>query len=164
MSKKVVTKSEQKLWDALAQELQKTFGQKREMEFLDLVRALKSIEMAYVEKFEGDPLAASETRKRVAELILYSAIDKGLEFAECQRLFNDLVQLGFSDLERKSTITIIFSRYCLETKHRQQGVDLLKALESELQDAIRPIRLYKDLLKTTQEVLGLLRNISAKDS
>lgn len=159
MTEEAISESEAELLRALGQELQRIFAQKSEMDFDDVVNAFKAVESSYVANFGGNEFLTLETRRRVAELILYSATAKRITCEECERLFDDLSRLGFRDLERKSTVSIIYSRYCFQTGRNEQGISLLEPLEVELDDEFRHtgIELYRNLLKTTQDVLNELR-------
>jgi len=166
MGNKVGNEAQEKLMDSLGQELQCVFGQKSERSFHDLVSALRSVENTYLDRLSGNQLLSLETRRRVAELILYSATDKGVPFEMCQRAFDDLSLLGYSDLETKSTVSIIYSKYCLEVGRCQRAIELLEPLEVELQAELRRrrIKLYRHLLKRTQDVLKQLRTSKSERS
>ena len=71
--------------DSLGQELQSVFGQKSKRTFRDLVSALRSIENTYLNKLSGNQFLSLETRRRVAEIILYSSPEKGVPFEKCQQ-------------------------------------------------------------------------------
>lgn len=167
MGNEVINRAQKKLMDSLGQELQSVFGQKSERSFSDLVSALRSVENSYLNRLSGDQFLSLETRRRVAELILYSATEKGIPFEECQQAFYDLRLLGFTNLEQKGTVLRIYSKYCLKMGLNNDGIALLTALESELEtelsrkDLRPPVRrFYSSELESTRALLNKLRAAS----
>jgi hypothetical protein len=167
MGNEVMTKSEKKLMDSLGQELQSVFGEKSERSFHDLVSALRSIENSYLNRLRGNQFLSLETRRRVAELILYSATEKGVPFEKCQQAFDDLRLLGFTSLEAKGIVLRIYSKYCSKIGRKNEGIALLAALEAELEtefnrkDLTKPARRFYSIeLQSTRALLNELRAAS----
>jgi hypothetical protein len=110
-------------------------------------------------KVAGNEFLTQETKRRVSELILYSALEKGCSFELCQNLFHGLSQLEWTNLEKKSSVYLIYSRYCLQIGCKEECIPLMEQLEVELENELRQtdILVYHQLLETLQDVLRQVR-------
>ncbi|SRR6266496_638860 len=160
MTEKPVSESEEKLAHALGRDLEIIFARKRETEFDDLVKAFKAVETSYVAQFATNQFLALEAKRRVAELLLCSATGKRCPFETCRALLDDLFRLGFTDLERKGTMCLIFSRYCQDIGRNKEAIDLLGPLKTELEEELARtgLEVYRDLLENTDLVLKELQS------
>ena len=166
MTEERVSESDEKLAYALGRDLEKIFAQKREMDFEDLVKAFKVVETSYVAQFATNQFLSLEAKRRVTELILCSATGKRCPFDTCHALLDDLFRLGFTDLERKGTMCLIFSKYCQDTRRHQEAIDLLRPLKVELEEELARTGLdvYRDLVENTEIVLNELRTSQTETS
>jgi hypothetical protein len=160
MTQELLNQSEEQLSRALGRALENIYVNTPNMEFDDLAKSYKEVEEAFLPKIAGNEFLALETKRRVAELMLYSAVEKQLPFELCQELFNNLAQLGFTNLEKKSSVYLIYSRYCLHFKHKNEGTRFLEQLKVELNDELRrtDMLVYRQLLQTAHDVLRQLRS------
>jgi hypothetical protein len=151
--------SEEELSRELGQALERIYANTPDMEFDDLVKAYRKVQDYFLPQVGGNEFFTLETKRRVAELMLYSALEKQSPFELCRKLFDELSQLGFTNLERKSTVYLIYSRYCLQAGREDEGINLLELLEVELKENLHQAELpiYLKLLQTTLEVLEHLR-------
>jgi hypothetical protein len=130
-----------------------------DINFDDLAKSYKNVEDSFLPKVAGNQFLTLETKRRVSELMLYSAIEKECSFELCHSLFDELSQLGFTNLEKKSSVYLIYSRYCLELGQSNHVTRLLEQLEVELEDELRrsDVLVYRQLLQTILDVLKDLR-------
>lgn len=144
---------------ALGHALEQIYAQTPYKKFDELVKLYNKVKDSFLPKVVENEFLTLEIKRRVSELILYSAIEKHCSFDLCHRLFNDLHQLKFTNLEKKASIYLIYSRYCLQIGSDDESIRLLELLEAELEDELRQTNLpvYRDLLETTYEVLDQLR-------
>lgn len=155
MTKEPLNPQEEILSLALGRALEAIYVQTPTSKFDELVKLYKEAENCFLMRVAGKEFFTLEIKRRVAELILYSAIEKRCSLDLCRSLLDDLGLLGFTNLEKKSSIYLIYSRYCLELGHSQEGICLLRQLEDELVDELRQTGLlvYTELLRTTREIL-----------
>jgi hypothetical protein len=152
-----------KLERQFVREVGDIFDRRYEMSFEDLVRAFKTVETHYVE-LETKPFLILETKRRVAEWMIMAATDKRCPYETCRARLDHLFQLGFTDLQMKVTMCIIFARYCRATRHFREGIELLEPVVEELQSELiragitrHEKEFYGDLINNTEVVLNKLR-------
>src|SRR4030095_9786229 len=136
MNDQAETESEAQLSRALARDLQIAYTETREMDFDAVVHALKSLEDAHLANVAGNHFLALETKRRVAELLMDSATSRLCPLETVRALLDDLFRLGFTDLERKGTMCLIFSRYCQDIGRSQEAIELLGPLKIELEEEL----------------------------
>jgi len=152
-----------KLERQFVRELGDVFARKYEMSFEDLVKAFKAVETHYVE-LETKPFLILETKRRVAEWTLMAATDKRCPYETCRAQLDHLFQLGFTNLQTKATMCIIFARFCRATRHAREGIELLEPVVEELQSELNrkgitrhEKEFWSDLLNHTEVALRKLR-------
>src|SRR6266498_3409229 len=145
MTQELLNQSEEQLSRALGRALENIYVNTPNMEFDDLAKSYKEVEEAFLPKIAGNE---------------FLALEKQLPFELCQELFNNLAQLGFTNLEKKSSVYLIYSRYCLHFKHKNEGIRFLEQLKVELNDELRrtDMLVYRQLLQTAHDVLRQLRS------
>lgn len=150
--------SDEQLSHELGKALEQIYATTPSREFDELLKDYRNVEEAFLARVTGNEFLRRETQRRVAELTLYSAIEKKCSFETCEKFLQDLEDLGFTNLERKSTVHLIYSRHCLEAGRHDEGINLLKPLEIELRETLSQsdIPVYRELLRTTTEVIELL--------
>jgi hypothetical protein len=160
MTEESLKPSEEQLSQELGYALEEIYIGTPDLNFDDLARLYQNVEDSFLPRVAGNQFLTLETKRRVAELRLYSAIDKECAFELCQRLFEELSRLGFTNLEKQSSVYLIYSRYCLELERNEEGIQLLEQLEVELEDELRrgELLLYRQLLQTVRDVLEQLRD------
>jgi hypothetical protein len=119
-------------YQALALTLTRAALETQNMDVAAVVDFYKRIEDRFLPLAAGDEVLALETRRRVAEGVLSSATRDPQAHALCQRLFENLVDLGFTNLERKGTFYLIYSKHCMESGQIEEGTRLMEELEAEL--------------------------------
>ena len=151
--------TEEELSREFSRALEKVYVTTPDVDFDDLAQSYRNVEDSFLRRVAGNEFLTLETKRRVAELMLYSAIDKQCSFELCESLYGKLSRLGFTNLEKKSNVQLIYSRYCLQLGRNDDGILLLEPLEVELeekrQQSDAPV--YRQLLHTVRDVLQQLR-------
>src|SRR5262245_17528734 len=131
MMKRKATK-EKSLSQALAQDIAAMCLKESEMTFEDIVKSYRIIERTHLARVSNNQFLALETRRRVAEHLVYAAIYKDRSWDESCGLLDNLFKLGFTNIEVKVGVLQSYSKYCLKIGQNDEGIALLSALESEL--------------------------------
>lgn len=92
------------------------------MSFADTVREYHAVQAEFLARIGDCDVVALEIRRRIAELILQSAREKREPFETCEQLWNELLLLGFTSIERKCAMTWFFADCC--RRHRQVDIGL----------------------------------------
>lgn len=89
---------------------------------------------AVVERFRPhvDKTDLRELCRRAAENALVAAVEKAADHAICRDLFHRIVNLGFTDFERETTMTIIYARHIAGMGHQIEAIGLASALVTSL--------------------------------
>jgi hypothetical protein len=106
---------------------------------------------------------ALEFRRRTAERILDAAHGKKIPFETCTNAWNALLQLGFSSIDRQSTMTWFFADCCRKHSQVDVGLGVLDPLIAELErlrdDALaakQPVTYYRNEIATLQKLRAQL--------
>lgn len=160
MEEEAAGPSEKELSREFGRALERVYATTPDVDFDELAQSYKNVEDSFLARVAGNQFLTLETKRRVSELMLYSAIDKECSFELCEDLFGKLSRLGFTNLEKKSNVYLIYSRYCLEVDRNHEGIRLLEPLEVELEDELhrRDVPIYRHLLHTVREVLLQLKD------
>jgi hypothetical protein len=86
---------------------------------------------------EGNEFRQQETRRRVAEFMLYSGAENRFPLSICRHLFEDLFHLGFLSPDKRWRMALVFSWYCLESRHAAEGIRVMAPIEIELEEGFR---------------------------
>lgn len=129
---------------ALAQAMDDTWLRTHEWDFPEIVREYRQVEAEFVQRTGDDkPLFILETRRRVAEALLSHAHSKEEPHEVCREVWNDLVNLGFTDSERQRMMSWFYADCCLWNKQYDAGLAVIEPViadyEQWLQNAtLRP--------------------------
>lgn len=111
---------------------------------------------ALVEEYapKVEPELAVELRRRAAERVASYGVDTFEELADAWTRLNEL---GFSNLERKVSSTLIFARECHRLRRPQAAIPLVEGLIGELEAARGVARVWrKGELALARRILRLL--------
>lgn len=78
----------------LGRALEDIYQRTPDLSFEDLARSYRDAEASFLPKVSTDRFLTLETRRRVSELMLYSAIEKPCPFELCRKLLDELSRLG----------------------------------------------------------------------
>lgn len=113
---------------ALAKAIDQAWLETRESTFPEMVNAYRQIEVEYVRHADNHEFFVLETRRRITEAILRQAHSTEQSFRACQDVWNELVGLGFTNLERQCTMTWFYADCCLLNEEPAAGVAVLEPL------------------------------------
>jgi hypothetical protein len=153
---------------ALAKAIDRVVVKAEQTPFDQLVESFRALEADYEPRFRlmGDEFLALEVRRRIAERILISAIDKEEPFEVCRTLWVDLVALGFTYLGKVCLMSWYYANLCcLPNRQIEEGIRVLEPVLLELSRALSDPELpedkrsfYEDDLPRLQAVLDKLRS------
>jgi hypothetical protein len=152
-----VNHTNEKMSNELAKNLEETYIKSLKLPFDQSKTMFKSVEETFLEKTDNNFLVI-ETKRRTAEWILYSATSKKMPCNLCRQLFDELKNLGYTNLEKKSNIIINYSKYCIEEGNQGEALKLLKELEDDLIQENKKTNspVYRSLSKTVKDFIRKL--------
>jgi len=118
---------------ALARAIESTWLKTRDRSFADIAREYKVVEAEFVARAGDDACFALETKRRSAEQIFKAGLESPEPFDTCQELWNDLLRLGFTNLERRCMMSWFYADGCLRYKQPEAGLSVLEPLIAELE-------------------------------
>lgn len=158
---------EKSLSKALATDIAMLCVKYRDLTFEEIVESYRIIERTALARVSDNQFLALETKRRVAEQLVDAAVYKDRPWEESRVLLDKVFRLGFTNIEVKVNVLLIFSKYCLKTGRNNEGIALLEPLESELEaeltrkDLRTPAkRFYSIELQNTRALLDKLRAAS----
>ena len=135
----------ERFWEALDQ----AFVQTRGRSATAIVHYYEQLQPGLV-KAVGRVLSRLEARRRIAERVFCAVTAKHRRLAVARRQFDPLRRLGFRNLEKRATYTIIYARYLVDNGQSAEVIGLLRSIERALRRRLgkdpRHV-LYRDLLK-----------------
>jgi hypothetical protein len=162
--------NEKSLSHALAKDLTTVCQKYSELTFEDIVKSFETIERTHLAQASDNEFLALETRRRVAEHLVFAAIYKRRPWEEARGLLDNLVRLGFTNIEVKVLVLQSYSKYCLKIGRNNEGIALLALLETQLENELgrkdfnTPARrYYSDELESTRALLNKLRGVSMSE-
>jgi hypothetical protein len=152
----------------LARALESIVVSQRDLDFDEICRRYRAAEVTGLSDDGDDADLALETRRRVAERILYAALDKDLPAQRCRDFLSALEALGYTDFQLQSTVYIIYARYCLRVGEHAEGVRLLEALRPGIEAELSRTRVtqrmavayWRRLMQLCDDLLAQLRAAS----
>ena len=148
-----------KLSLTLAQALHDTEITTRDMEPTQVLSAYDKLEAAFLPKVASDPKLVVEMQRRIAENKFLCLSSRNLPFAFILTLFQGVREIGYTNLEKKINMEIIFARYCLRQNEKDKSKIVLEKLLKEIDQALK-IRNLVYLRETKKKVQTLLGEIS----
>lgn len=91
----------------------------------------KKLENEFVSRAEEDEVI--EIQRRVAEAILKAGVEKHAPFEACTECWNELLRLGFTNLDRTCTMSWYYAECCRQNRQPDVGAAVLKPLIAKLQ-------------------------------
>jgi hypothetical protein len=147
---------------AFAKAMDATWLSTRESDFATLVREYKRLEAEHLARIADYEFHAREIKRRIAEIVLQAAIDRQQPFETCTQLWNDLLRLGFSDIDRTCTMTWYYAECCRRNKQTEIGIQLLEPLIDELQGLLAEPNFDEGVAEYYQEQLEIMGKLLAK--
>ena len=135
------------------------FLSKQELSFEDAVREYRRIEAEFVERDGDNEYRVVETRRRVTEWLLHHAHKDEQPQEVCREIWEEMLQRGFSDLEKRHTMSGIYARGCQMNGEFDEGIAVLEPLIAEAEQALADPTLAADMRKLYEKELAIHREI-----
>ncbi|TKC95705.1 hypothetical protein [Polyangium fumosum] len=126
-----------------------------------MVEDYRRAEVKYVARMGDSASGVLEINRRIAEWILWAAQRRHPPFEVCREAWNDLVRVGFTDIERECTMTGFYADCCAYDEKPEVGLAVLERLLAEIERRLEerrstqsPTEFYEEEL----EKLGDLRD------
>lgn len=103
------------------------------VDFASAVEEYRAIETEYLARIGNDEENAQQVRRHIIEMLLRTAIDKKEPFDTCQKLWNELLHLGFYRIERECRNTWYFGHGCRKHRQTEIGLGVLAPLIAKLE-------------------------------
>ena len=145
----------------LAIAIDRTWLKTNDGPFADTLQAFKAVEAEFVARARGDEVWVLEIKRRVAEVLLSEA-HGSQPFDTCQKLWNDLLRLGFTNIERKCMMTWFFADCCRKSKQPEVGLSVLEPLFAELESVLAEPTMTEDSAGYYQDQLTKMGRLRAK--
>lgn len=140
------TDQEMQLGWELGQAIQTLMAASFDRNFADVVHDYRQIEADFVNRPGGNDFHVLETKRRIAEAILLATHSHRQPFDVCQKAWDDLVRLGFTNLRTRCTESWWYADCCLINEQFGAGLAVLEPLiievQKQLDDPSRSRRLY----------------------
>jgi hypothetical protein len=124
------------LFNALADAKVAILVKEPEMSFEQAAQKYRALEVDFVARAPDDEEFVLETRRRIAENILSAAYTHDEPFDVCNKAWNDLLRLGFTNRFFKTNSTWCYVKCCLYTDHPEEGIAVLEPLMAEIEEKI----------------------------
>ncbi|MBK9259952.1 MAG: hypothetical protein IPM54_08970 [Polyangiaceae bacterium] len=103
-----------------------------ELTFEQAVREYRQIEAEFVECADDD----EETKRRITESILDSACKSDQPHEVCREIWEELVQRGFSNEERRHSMSMTYARCCQSNGEFDAGLAVIDPLINDLESSL----------------------------
>lgn len=121
------------LFRALAKTIDATWLRTRGSDFPQMVKEYRQVEREFVQRAGDDEFFVLETKRRIAEAILRQAIATNQPFNVCQDIWNELVQLGFSNINTTCAMSWFYGDSCLRNAQAAAGIAIIEPLVVEFE-------------------------------
>jgi hypothetical protein len=145
----------------LARALSLTVARAPQLQPDEIVAALDKIEATFFPKVASSKKQQVETKRRIAEWKFKLLSERNLPFAQVDKFYRAVHELGFTNLETEGTIEIYYAQYCESQSRTDEAKRTLEELRAKLGKALtkRKLAVYRQL---NQEVDELLSKLSSK--
>ena len=116
-----------------------------EVTFEEAVREYRRIEADFITQVGADDADVIEIQRRITANILVAAHGYEQSHEVCTALWEELVQLGFTDREQKCIFTGIYARCCQMNGEFDTGIGVLEKLIPESEEWLKNATLTPEL-------------------
>ncbi len=116
-----------------------------ELTFEDAVREYRRIEADFFTRVGADEEDVIEIQRRITANILVAAHGNEQAHDVCTAIWEELVQRGFSDREKKCIFTGIYARCCQMNGEFEAGIAVLEKLIPESEEWLKNATLTPEL-------------------
>jgi hypothetical protein len=130
-----------------------------EMSFEEAVREYRRIEAEFVQRAGDNHYHIVETRRRITEWLLSHAHMVEQPQEVCREIWEEMLQRGFSDVERRHTMSGIYARCCQMNGELDAGIAVLEPLITELDHLLNNTTLTPIMRQFYEHELAIHRKI-----
>ena len=116
----------------------------------DAISMFDKIGSSFLQRVSGHIAMQLELKRRIAENKFTIFSERNRPFKEVTSFYGAICELGFTDLYKKATIDINFSRYCLRNNKPNKAAKILRNLKIELSNSIAA---YRYLTQNVEKIL-----------
>ncbi|MBK9258702.1 MAG: hypothetical protein IPM54_02575 [Polyangiaceae bacterium] len=124
-----------------------------ELSFEEAAREYRQIEAEFVERAGDDEFHAVETKRRITESLLKSARETQQPHDVCRELWEELLLRGFTNEERRNTMSRLYARCCAENGELDAGLAVLEPIITELEQRLEDTTLTPDMRRSCESAL-----------
>jgi hypothetical protein len=121
---------------AFNQRINAVFLSKEELSFEEAVREYRRIEAEFVERAGDNQYHVVETRRRITEWLLKQALRDEPPHEVCCQIWHEMLQRGFSDIERRHTMSDHYALCCQYNGEFDAGLAVVEPLIAEIEQAL----------------------------
>jgi hypothetical protein len=118
---------------ALAKAIDAAWLRTRDSSFTQKVDEFRQVEREFVQRAGDDENFVLETKRGIAEAILRQANVTNQPFHVCRDAWNELVQLGFSNIETTVAMSWFYGDSCLRNAEAVAGFAVIEPLAAEFE-------------------------------
>jgi hypothetical protein len=108
----------------------------KEMSFEEAVREYRRIEAEFVERACDNEYHVVETRRLITERLLSEALRYGQPHEVCREIWHELLQRGFSDVQKRYNMSGIYARCCQMNGEFDEGLAVIEPLIAEAEQGL----------------------------
>lgn len=119
--------------------------------FAGVVREYRQIETEFVAREANDEWAVIETKRRITEGLLDSALRTKQSQEVCQELWDEILERGFSGIDMRHMMSDVYARCCQMNGAFDTGIAVLEPLVAELEQLLQQTTLTSQNRKFCEE-------------
>ncbi len=119
----------------------------------------RSIEAKYIARAGMDDEDILEIRRRIIAQILGAALGNEQSTEVCRVIWKEMNALGFSDLERKYTMTAMYARCCQMNGEFDVALELVESLIPEIEQQGKDVNPDSEMYAHCVQLLAIYRKI-----
>jgi hypothetical protein len=104
--------------------------------YLTKIRRIRRLQAIYCERLSAHPKCALELRRRIAKSLFDVTIFRPSQMRACRARFKSLSKLGFTDIEDKGHIHLMYARAALARGHRKIARQTAARMARELSHSL----------------------------
>lgn len=130
-----------------------------ELGFDEAVRAYRQIETEFVDRAGTNEWDVLETKRRITEWLLNFACRSGQPQEVCRELWEEMLERGFSGIDKRHTMGGIYARCCQMNGEFDAGIAVLEPLIAELEQLLQRTTLTSQNRKFCEENIRIHKKI-----
>ncbi|MBK9261878.1 MAG: hypothetical protein IPM54_19000 [Polyangiaceae bacterium] len=116
----------------LAKAIAKTRVATFDSDFGAIEVAYRTVEREFIARAGNDEIAVLETKRRIAEAVLMAAVENCQPFDTCRKCWDDMLRLGFTNIDRTCTMTWYYAECCRQNEQPSIGLGVLEPVINDL--------------------------------